>query len=107
MMKKIFIVSLIVTSSISNVMAFDLEDYATTYRATRDAYGTAVTTLQQKEAAYKEAFAARMQMELEYRNAQKAIAESADPVDEAKKSESEAEIVKLGVLDLSSKSCGF
>lgn len=107
MMKKIFIASLIVTSSISNVMAFDLEDYATTYRATREAYDTAVSNLQQKEAAYKQAFAARMEMELEYRNAQKASAESADPVDEPKKTESEAEIIKLGVLDLASKSCGF
>jgi hypothetical protein len=62
---KTFFIKFLIFFSFSGleVSAFDLEDYATTYRASKDAYQTALTTLSAKESAFRTAYNARMTLE--------------------------------------------
>ena len=106
--KKIVLASvLIVTASLTNAMAFDLEDYATTYRATRDMYDYSLNSLIEKEANYKAAFKARLDMEKAVRAQEKIEALAADPVDSNVVDAVNNELDKLSNLEGLSQSCGI
>jgi hypothetical protein len=109
--RKIILASVVVMmASLTSAMAFDLADYATTYRETSDAYTKASESIKSKEAAYEQAFKNRIKMEQAVRLAEKQIALAQDPQDEtsAKAVEAaEAEIIKLNALQKSAGSCGI
>lgn len=118
--KKILVVSsTVVMVSIVSAFAFDLEDYATTYRSTRDDYSNAQTKFKAAEAAYFKAFAARMSMEEAAREEQVKIAkvkiqEAIDNSDDAAKLDAENQqkdaedaLKKLAELKKSSEGCGM
>lgn len=106
--KKIVLASvLIVTASLTNAMAFDLNDYATTYRATKDAYDYSLNNLREKEANYKGAFKARLDMEKAVRAQEKIEALAADPVDSNVVDGVNNELDKLSNLEGLSQSCGI
>ena len=112
--RKIILASVVVMmASLTSAMAFDLADYATTYRQTSEAYTTASESIKSKEAAYKLAFQNRIKMEQAVRLAEKQIALAAlalDPQDETSANAvtaAEAEIIKLNALQKSAGSCGI
>ncbi len=104
--KKIVLASaIIMMASLTSALAFDLEDFATTYRATRDAFEKSSLSIKEKEATYKQAFKNRMEMELAVRLAEKQISLDQDP--NADVLATEAEIIKLNNLKKSAGSCGI
>ena len=109
--KKIVLASaIIMMASLTSAMAFDLSDYATTYRQTSEDYTTASESIKSKEAAYKLAFQNRIKMEQAVRLAEKQIALAQDPQDETSANAvtaAEAEIIKLNNLKKSAGSCGI
>ena len=106
--KKIVLASvLIVTASLTNAMAFDLEDYKSTYRQTKDMYDYSLNNLSEKEASYKAAFKARLDMEKAVRAQEKINALAADPVDPNLVGQVDNELDKLSNLEGLSQSCGL
>jgi len=106
MLKKIIIVSGLFTLAVTfEASAFDLEDYATTYRASSESYAAALILVQQTEAKYKTAFNNRMNMELALRNLQKQTA--IDAADVVLQKVAEDEIKKLSSLNARYNACGM
>ena len=106
--KKIVLASvLIVMASLTNAMAFDLEDYRDTYRQTKDMYDHSLNRLIEKEANYKAAFKARLDMEKAVRAQEKIEYLAADPVDPNLVGLVDNELDKLSNLEGLSQSCGL
>ena len=106
--KKIVLASvLIVMASLTNAMAFDLADYNSTYRQTKDMYDHSLKRLSETEASYKAAFKARLDMEKAVRAQEKIEALAADPVDSNVVDGVNNELDKLSNLEGLSQSCGI
>ena len=96
---------IILSFSSLEVSAFDLEDYATTFRASRDAYQTALTTLSAKESAFRTVYNARITLERVNKVAEKQTA--LDSGDQAAADAAQLAIDALDEMKVNSNACGL
>ncbi len=96
---------IILSFSSLKVSAFDLEDYATTYRASRDAYQTAMATLSAKESAFRTAYNARITLERVNKVNEKQAA--LDAGDQATADAAQLAIDALDQMKVNSNACGL